>query len=95
VAATVPVVAGEIGENDCNGSFVDRFMAWADTAQISYLGWTWNTWDCGSGPALISSYEGVPTGFGAVYRDHLSVLARQSREVGTVIVTWALVPHRR
>jgi hypothetical protein len=95
VAASVPVVAGEIGENDCSGSFINRFMAWADTAQTSYLAWTWNTWDCGGGPALISSYDGVATGFGAAYQDHLNTLAQQPRGVGTVQLTWASVPHRR
>lgn len=75
VAAKVPLVAGEIGENDCGHGYVDTLMAWLDAHKLSYLGWTWNTWDCSSGPALISSYDGTPTAYGVGLRDHLRVLA--------------------
>jgi hypothetical protein len=71
VAAVVPVVTGELGENDCASGFVDTYMPWADAAGISYLGWTWDTWNCNSGPALISGYDGTPTPFGAGFRAHL------------------------
>ncbi|MEV0449423.1 cellulase family glycosylhydrolase [Streptomyces sp. NPDC050600] len=74
VAARVPLVAGEIGENTCGHAFVDRVMKWFDDRALSYLGWTWNTWDCGSGPALITSYDGTPTAFGIGLRDHLRTL---------------------
>ncbi|MGW7272600.1 glycoside hydrolase family 5 protein [Streptomyces sp. NPDC054864] len=75
VAAEVPLVAGEIGENTCSHGFIDSVMKWLDAHQASYLGWTWNTWNCASGPALISSYDGTPTAFGAGLRDHLAALA--------------------
>lgn len=75
VAAVVPVVTGELGETDCGHAFIDRYMAWADAAGVSYVGWAWNTWDCGKGPALISAYDGTPTGFGVGFRDHLAALA--------------------
>ena len=65
VANVVPVVTGELGEDDCAHGFVDAFMPWADARGISYLGWSWNTWDCKTGPALIASYDGTPTEFGA------------------------------
>ncbi|MYY85189.1 MULTISPECIES: cellulase family glycosylhydrolase [unclassified Streptomyces] len=74
VAAAVPLVAGEIGENTCAHGFIDRVMKWFDDRGFSYLGWTWNTWDCSSGPALISSYDGTPTPFGSGLRDHLRAL---------------------
>lgn len=74
VAATVPVVTGELGENDCGHGFLDSYMPWADAHGISYLGWTWDTWDCRSGPALISAYDGTPTGFGAGFQAHLASL---------------------
>ena len=70
VAKVVPVVTGELGENDCAHGFVDTYMPWADAAGVSYLGWTWDTWDCRSGPALISGYDGTPTSFGAGVRAH-------------------------
>ncbi|MFD9306792.1 cellulase family glycosylhydrolase [Streptomyces sp. NPDC060048] len=74
VAARVPLVAGEIGENTCGHAFIDRVMAWSDARALSYLGWTWNTWNCSSGPALITSYDGTPTSFGIGLRDHLRAL---------------------
>ncbi|MFD9030729.1 cellulase family glycosylhydrolase [Streptomyces sp. NPDC059567] len=74
VAAQVPLVAGEIGENTCGHGFIDRVMRWFDDRGLSYLGWTWNTWSCASGPALITSYDGTPTAFGIGLRDHLRAL---------------------
>ncbi|MFC9396348.1 cellulase family glycosylhydrolase [Streptomyces sp. NPDC057027] len=74
VAAHVPLLAGEIGENTCGHAFIDRVMRWFDDRGLSYLGWTWNTWNCGSGPALITSYDGTPTPFGIGLRDHLRAL---------------------
>lgn len=71
VAAQVPLVAGEIGENTCGHSYVDSLMTWLDARGASYLGWTWNTWDCSSGPSLISSYDGTPTAYGAGLRERL------------------------
>lgn len=71
VATQVPLVAGEIGENDCGHRFVDAAMGWADARGVSYLGWAWNTWDCNRGPALISSYDGTPTPYGEGLRRHL------------------------
>ncbi len=79
VAAVMPVVTGEIGENDCASGFIDSYMAWADASGISYLGWTWDAtdsgWSCTGGPALISDYDGTPTGYGAGYQAHLAALA--------------------
>lgn len=71
VAKRVPVVTGELGESDCAHGFIDSYMGWADEHGISYLGWTWDTWDCRDGPALIKSYDGTPTAFGVGLRDHL------------------------
>ncbi|HEY6462372.1 MAG TPA: cellulase family glycosylhydrolase [Polyangiaceae bacterium] len=73
IAKQHPVVTGEMGENDCAHGFIDTFMPWADTNGVSYLGWTWNQWDCSSGPALITGYDGSTTGFGAGLKAHLLV----------------------
>lgn len=75
VAAQFPVVAGETGSDDCGTGFLDRYMAWADAHGVSYTGWTWNTWDCRTGPALITSYDGTPSGLGVALRRHLLALA--------------------
>jgi hypothetical protein len=72
VAAQVPVITGELGENDCGTSFIDTYLTWADSQGISYLGWAWNAdFDCGKGPALISDWMGTPTTFGAGFKAHL------------------------
>jgi endoglucanase len=76
VAAQVPVVTGEIGEDDGGHGFIDSFMAWADPLGISYLAWTWDTWGCGNSPVLISDYTGTPCQtFGSGYQAHLAQIA--------------------
>jgi hypothetical protein len=76
VAAQVPVIAGEIGENDCASGFISSLMSWADSEGIGYLAWTWTaTGNCGGTPALISDWTGTPTNYGAGYKAHLLSLA--------------------
>lgn len=70
VARQVPVVTTEFGEADCADSFVNRFMNWADSAGVSYLGWGWNTSGCRA-PSLIRSWDGAPTTYGRSLRAHL------------------------
>ncbi|MCW3066626.1 MAG: hypothetical protein JWN32_3798, partial [Solirubrobacterales bacterium] len=80
LAKQVPLVAGEIGETDCGHAFIDNFMKWADSQNVSYLGWTWNSgprWECRRGPALIRNYRGAPTAYGLGLRRHLTALARR------------------
>ena len=84
VAQLVPVITGEVGENDCGGSFIDQYLPWADSVGISYLAWTWDTWDCSSGPALITSYAGTPTAYGAAYKAHLATLTPRGPAGGLV-----------
>ncbi|MGE5287980.1 MAG: cellulase family glycosylhydrolase [Micromonosporaceae bacterium] len=75
VIAQVPVVAGEIGENDCAGSYITPLMTWLDSQNTSYLAWAWNAdFNCSSGPGLISDYSGTPTAYGAAYQAHLASL---------------------
>jgi hypothetical protein len=72
VAAQVPVVTGEMGEDDCGHAFIDALMAWADVAGVSYLGWAWHAgFDCRRGPGLITDWRGTPTGYGAGLAEHL------------------------
>jgi endoglucanase len=70
VAREVPVVATEVGQRACSGDFMARFLDWADTAGVSYLGWSWNPAGC-SAPSLIRSWDGQPTASGSLFRDHL------------------------
>ncbi len=76
VANAVPLVTGELGEDDCAHEFVGTFMPWADARGVSYLGWTWNTSDCKKGPALITSYDGTPTPFGVGMKAHFLSVGR-------------------
>jgi len=70
-----PVLVTEMGENDCASGFIDRLMTWLDHQNSTgYLAWTWNTWDCANGPALITSYSGTATNFGAGFKQYISRL---------------------
>jgi len=76
VIAKVPVIAGEIGENDCASGYIHPLMRWMDHRHASYLAWAWNAdFNCNSGPGLVSSYTGTPTAYGKGYRAHLRRLA--------------------
>jgi endoglucanase len=75
VAAQVPLTISEVGENTCAHSFIDQVMSWADAHGVGYLGWTWNTWPCTSGPALITDYNGTATPFGQGLKDHLATVS--------------------
>ncbi|MFN2539401.1 MAG: cellulase family glycosylhydrolase, partial [Mycobacteriales bacterium] len=78
VAKVVPVVAGEIGEDDCRHVFVDQLMPWLDAHRVSYLGWTWNTYAaCKGHPILIKDYNGTPSTFGAGIKAHLAKVSHR------------------
>jgi hypothetical protein len=71
----VPVIAGEIGENDCADGYIGPLMDWLDARTTSYLAWAWNAgFNCAAGPGLITKYSGTPTNYGAGYRAHLRSL---------------------
>lgn len=72
VAAQVPIVTTEIGEDDGAHTFIDGIMGWLDARNDSYLAWTWDTW--GPPLSLIDDYgTGHPaTAYGQGYKDHLA-----------------------
>ena len=78
VLQQIPVVAGEIGENDCAHGYIDGLMAWLDANNTSYLAWTWNAWGptlCATGPVLINdATTGEPNAYGQGFKDHLAAL---------------------
>lgn len=82
VAKQVPLALTEIGENDCGHEFIDPAMSWADSHGVGYLGWTWNTWDCSDGPALIGDYDHTPTPFGEGAKVHLATVSNWLRATG-------------
>ena len=73
VMASVPVIAGEIGESDCGGGYIDSLTTWLESENTGFLAWTWDAW--GSCPSvLITDYAGDPTPFGAAYKAILQAL---------------------
>jgi len=86
VASVVPVVTGELGEDDCSSAYVQQFMQWADQHNISYLLWAWQealpTDPCStSNLRLISKWSGSPNGLsGEALNGHLAqIYASMSR----------------
>jgi hypothetical protein len=76
VIEKVPVVAGEIGENDCAGTYIDSLTSWLESENTSFLAWTWDDWanGCSTGPTLITDYAGDATSYGAAYEAILQAL---------------------
>jgi hypothetical protein len=84
VAAIVPVVTGEFGENDCSASYIDKYMQWADEHAISYVAWSWeppatDTATCAAdNMKLLSSWNGTPNTSapaGPAFAAHLAKIA--------------------
>jgi hypothetical protein len=76
VIAQVPVIAGEIGEGDCAGTYIDSLTSWLESENTGFLAWTWDDWanGCSTGPTLITDYLGDPTGYGSAYEAILEAL---------------------
>src|SRR3989449_4373819 len=66
VAEQVPLVLGELGQDNRGNTFVDSLMNWMDARQGSYLAWVWDVW--GSPLDLIASYDGTPTPYGQTFK---------------------------
>jgi endoglucanase len=99
VIGKVPVIAGEIGENDCADTYISPLMRWLDHQHTSYLAWAWNAdFNCSAGPGLITSYGGHPTGYGIGYRRHLRHLAMShqgSQAAATVTIQARIMASSR
>jgi hypothetical protein len=76
VARSFPIVATEIGDSSCDGTFMTSIMTWLDTQGQSYSAWTWNAWGSAcSSYSLIDDYTGTPSGtYGLAYQTHLAGL---------------------
>ncbi|HEX9216277.1 MAG TPA: cellulase family glycosylhydrolase [Gemmatimonadales bacterium] len=72
VALQVPLVLGELGQNDHGSAFVTALMDWMDARPggSGYLGWSWDVW--GDPLDLISSYDGTPTTYGQTFKSRFS-----------------------
>jgi hypothetical protein len=42
VLAQVPLVVTELGQRDCQGTFIKPLMQWLDERETGYLAWSWN-----------------------------------------------------
>ena len=77
VTGKVPLIAGEIGENDCAADYIRSLMNWLDSKSTGFLAWAWNTdFNCATGPGLITSYNATPAAYGAGYESELHSIAR-------------------
>lgn len=80
LTARVPVIASEIGENDCADRYVMPLMNWLDQRSASYLASSWDTaGSCAGNDKLIMNDTGTPTAYGASVRAHLRALATKHR----------------
>lgn len=81
IAANTPIVIGELGENDCDSTFIGPFMDWADGVGVSYLAWSWGNENCSTGPSITTdNVHGLPSGtapngFGVYFKNHIASLA--------------------
>jgi endoglucanase len=76
VMEQVPMIAGEIGENDRAGTYIDSLTSWLESENTSFLAWTWDDWanGCSTGSTLITDYSDDPTPYGAAYEAILHAL---------------------
>lgn len=76
VAAQMPVVAAEIGNTNCDATFMNAVMNWLDSKQLGYLAWVWNNYGATScaNIMLVLDYTGTPSVYGQIYKTHLALL---------------------
>jgi hypothetical protein len=76
IAAQMPVVFGEFGNEVGDTATLNALMSWADARGVGYLAWTWAIGDSSgfSQLKLITSWTGTPNQFGSVVRNHILAL---------------------
>jgi hypothetical protein len=77
--AGFPVVISETGDHNASGTvgapLLANLLPWADTHNVSYLGWAWDVWG-DSDNVLIKNSAGDPTdGYGVYFKGHLTCRA--------------------
>ena len=79
VIPSVPLIAGEIGEFDCQGSYISPLTTWLESQNASFLAWSWDASGKCYEPQLITKYDGTPTSsFGSTYKAILEALPKAS-----------------
>lgn len=67
VSDQVPLILGELGQDDGGNDFVNSLMDWMDARGGSYLAWDWDVW--GAALDVISNYDGTPSAYGQTFKD--------------------------
>jgi endoglucanase len=70
VAQSVPLILGELGEDDGGHAFVDSLMDRMDARPSGSLAWVWDV--RGSPLDLIASYDGTPTADGLTFKNRFN-----------------------
>jgi hypothetical protein len=70
VTKQVPLILGELGQDDGGSDFINSLMDWMDARQGSYLAWDWDVW--GAPLDLISNYDGTATAYGATFKSRFA-----------------------
>ncbi|HEX9035425.1 MAG TPA: cellulase family glycosylhydrolase [Ktedonobacterales bacterium] len=77
-ARTLPVIATEFGQYDCQTDYLATAVGYFEQRHISFLAWAWTTGRC-STPALLANWSGEPTApYGAFIRDQILQAARSN-----------------
>jgi len=84
IARRVPMIFGELGdavdETACGSRYISGFANWADTHDVGYFAWTWNTWHNCS--ALISDFSGTPfSAYGGWVKRHYAATRSAARPI--------------
>jgi hypothetical protein len=69
VAASVPLVFGEIGDDSCANTYLPGYFGWIEAHASGEMAWAWDLWgDC---LQLISDFSGTPRGaYGLFVKSH-------------------------
>jgi aryl-phospho-beta-D-glucosidase BglC (GH1 family) len=72
LAKSFPIVATEVGDSLCDGTFVTSAMSFLDGIGQSYAGWSWNAWGSACADySIISDSTGTPNGaYGTAFQTH-------------------------
>lgn len=73
LANSVPVMATEFGQLDCQDTFIKAAMPYLTFHTNGMVAWTWNLGDC-SRPALLAAWDGSFTTYGQTIHDFFLAL---------------------
>jgi hypothetical protein len=86
--AGLPIITGEIGEDDCTDNFINSYTDWADLNNVSYLAWTWSLsthTSCvpgfsgqGADLQLLSNWDGAPSTISPEAIDYMNHLIHEN-----------------